>query len=45
MALCTRCGLILNDKDVAIHQCKAQDIPAQGTAKKPTTTDVSPTAV
>jgi hypothetical protein len=38
MAICLKCGIILNDVDVATHVAKGCDpslIPAAGTIKKP----------
>lgn len=39
MAICTQCGLIMNDADIPKHVCAPSDLPSKGMAKKPTTTD------
>ena len=41
MAICTKCGMIINDADADKHICNPADIPAKGKVKKPTTTEVS----
>lgn len=38
MAICLKCGVILNDADINKHICEVADIPAAGQMKKPTTT-------
>lgn len=43
MAFCTQCGLIMANEDADKHVCKTADLPTKGVAKKPTTTNVSPT--
>lgn len=38
MAICTKCGAIMHDKDMRKHKCDAADLVAEGFIKKPTTT-------
>ena len=39
MALCMKCGTVLNDADMGNHVCDPNDVPAVGMQKKPTTTE------
>jgi hypothetical protein len=41
MALCMSCGAVMHNEDMATHVCKAENLPAKGKEKIPTTTEVS----
>jgi len=42
MAICMKCGILMNDKDISKHVCSPSDIPAEGSEKRFSRTDVSP---